>query len=537
VSEMQHDDGELPSETPTCMPSRGHTHRRADYFRYGVLLATAGFFLAWIPTILHRAFDADEFEHSHAAWCVFRGMLPYKDFFEHHTPWYYYVLRPFFHWFDVAGSAESARHFLLFGRSLSLVLTTLSVFLVSRIGRLWQDGKVGLLAGLFLVSQPIFFEKAIEIRPDVLALPFFVAGLWLLLRGLARSADSTTSVRRCFFAGGLSLGAAIMCTQKMLFVLPGALAGLVIWSLVGRWTEKSLAEPPAKTKVGVFSRMLLTLVFLVSVCVPGGLTWAAFALHHGGGEFITNNFLLNAKWKYIETYQLRRLIETSWPILALCLLGGGISLARFFRSKGRRSGELLLLLILVGLFAGLLVMPSAHGQYYLMSLPLACLFAAQGLLFLVERAQARARPVLLVLALIPLGVLPAHALRSSFRSRNDAQLARLRYVLKNTMPEDVVMDGWQGMGVFRPHAFYYFFLHPETVAMLPGPRLAAYLDALERGAIRPRLIAMDGNLAALGPRFKSFVMRNYMSNDGFLYFRYGFWRPHPGSLLRGVRGF
>ncbi len=491
-----------------CIPRRRFTERRADYSLYCVLLATAGLLLAWIPTILHRHFDVDEFEHSHAAWCVFKGMLPYKDFFEHHTPWYYYVLCPFFNWFDVAGSLEGARHFLLFGRGLSLVLTTLSIFLVSQIGRLWEDRKVGLLAGLFLLSQPIFFEKSIELRPDVLASALFVSCLWLLLRGLARGTVSTTSGLRYFLGGGLSLGAAIMCTQKMLFVLPGALAGLIIWSLLGLLNRE----------VGARSRMLLTLVFLVGVCVPAGLTWAAFALHHAGSEFITNNFVLNAKWKHIETHMLRRLIVTSWPILALCLLGSAVSLARFFRYRRRCSG-LLLFCTLVGLFAGALVIPSAHGQYYLMPLPLVCLFAAQGLVLLVEGAQSRARPVLLVLALIPLGVLPARALRDSRKSRSDGQLAGLRYVFENTKPEDVVMDGWHGMGVFRPHAFYYFFLHEETIAMLPAPQLAAYLDALERGEIRPRLIAMDRNLAALGPRFTDFVKMNYVSSDGFFYLR------------------
>jgi hypothetical protein len=144
--------------------------------------------------------------------------------------------------------------------------------------------------------------------------------------------------------------------------------------------------------------------------------------------------------------------------------------------------------------------------------------------------------------------------------RNDGQLARLRFVFENTEPEDVVMDGWQGMGVFRPHAFHYFFLHPETVAMLPRPHLDAYLDALESGAVRPKLIAVDRNLASLGPRFQGFVTKNYVTHDGLFYFprgtwqaqgtrggpaegkrdpslRSGFWQQGQGGLLRAVRGF
>src|SRR3954454_23208860 len=114
-------------------------------------LATVAFFLARIPLLTNRSFDPDEFEHSHAAWSVFKGMLPYRDFFEHHTPWYYYALRPFFNWFDVDGSFDSATHFLLFGRGLSFVLTVFSILFVSRIGRLWHGPKTGALAGLLLV--------------------------------------------------------------------------------------------------------------------------------------------------------------------------------------------------------------------------------------------------------------------------------------------------------------------------------------------------------------------------------------------------
>ena len=453
----------------------------------------------------HRIFDPDEFEHSHAAWCVFKGMLPYRDFFEHHTPWYYYTLRPFFHWFDVDGSFESARHFLLFGRGLSFALTVLSVLLVFRIGRLWEDRRVGLLAGLFLVGQPVFLQKTIEMRPDVLALPFFLGGLWCLLRGLARNTDSPTRRLLCFVGGGLSLGAAIMCTQKMLFVLPGMLAGLGIWSLT------------AGTRTGARSRILLTLAFLLGICVPGALTWATFALHHAGGEFIANNFLLNASWKHTPTGQLLKLIETSAPVLALSLLGGAVAARRFFQPHQRDYGEVLLLCTVVGLFAGVLAIPVAQRQYYLMPLPIVCLFAAKGLFLLVDRARERARALLLILSMLPLSVLPVLGLREAFTSPNDLQLARLRHVFESTKRTDVVMDGWEGTGVFRPHAFYYFFIHDEVLPMLPRERVEAYLDDLESGKIRPRLIALDEHLVALGPRFLTFVERNYLSDDGFLY--------------------
>jgi len=82
-----------------------------------------------------------------------------------------------------------------------------------------------------------------------------------------------------------------------------------------------------------------------------------------------------------------------------------------------------------------------------------------------------------------------------------------------------VMDGWLGTGVFRPHAFYYYFIHEELLPMLSRPRLNAYLTQLETGAVRPKLITIDENLLALGPRFRAFVVSHYRSDDHILYYR------------------
>jgi hypothetical protein len=242
-----------------------------------------------------------------------------------------------------------------------------------------------------------------------------------------------------------------------------------------------------------------------------------FAAHGAGSEFVANNFLLNARWKHVATNQLVKLITTSWPVLGLALLGSWLLLRQVVHERRRRPAGLLLLSIMAGLFLAIPAMPSPHRQYYLMPLPIIALYAARALLALADRIRERARARFFVVALVGVSILPALALYQSFRDRNDRQLARLRFVFDNTAPEDVVMDGWEGMGVFRPHAFHYFFLHEETLAMLPAPRLDAFLDALEAGQIRPRLIAMDKNLWRLGPRFVAFVDRRYRTSDGFFY--------------------
>jgi hypothetical protein len=487
-------------------PAREATRWRAD--GVFVLVAIAGLLLARIPLIPVRVFDPDELEHSHAAWSLFRGLCPYRDFFEHHTPWYYYALAPFFRWFAVDQSFESARRFLIFGRALSLAVTALSVVLVVRIARLGASRMVGLLAGLFLLAQPVLIQKTLEIRPDVLALPFFLGGLWFLLRGLADDdASATGGSLRWFLGGGLCLGAAIMCTQKMLFVLPGALTGLGLWTLAG-----------GRRRV-VLGRGLALLTVLAGVAVPVALTWAAFAAHHGGGQFIYNNFLINARWRLRSNRHVLVTLETSGPIIALALLGAALAVRRFFQSAQRRFGEIFLLSTLAGLVAGVAVVPAAYRQYYLMPLPIVCVFAAQGLVFLVGLARERSRTWLLVAATVPLLIWPVVDLARSFGHRNDLQMARLRFVFEHTRPTDTVVDGWLGTAVFRPHPLYYFFMHSELLAMVSDKDKDAWLDALESGRIRPALITLDDELPALGPRFARVLRRDYVSTDGLFYFR------------------
>jgi 4-amino-4-deoxy-L-arabinose transferase-like glycosyltransferase len=470
-----------------------------------IVFATVAFFVARIPLISRRVFDPDELEHSHAAWSVFKGMLPYRDFFEHHTPWYYFALSPFFHWFAVDQSFESARHFLLFARVVSLVLAALSVVLLIRLGRLVANRSVGLLAGLFVAAQPVFIQKTLEIRPDVPAFVLFVGALWFLLRGLSEDEEVAIPRLRWFLGGGLSLGAAIMCTQKMLFVLPGAFLGLGLWALAG-----------GRRAWG--ARMHAVLVVGAGVAIPALFTWIGFAVYGSGRQFIYNNFFLNTRFQLRSFRGVQATLKTSWPILVLALLGAGVALYRFSRAKQRRYGDVLLLCTLGGLIAGIVVVPVVYEQYCLVPLSIACLFAAKGLSFLVDLVQERARAWVLVCAILPLLVLPVLNLVWSFNHRNERQMARLRYVFEHTGPADTVLDGWLGTQVFRPHPLYYFFMHRELLGALSESDKDAYLVPLETGRVRPSLITLDDELLALGPRFSTFLRTHYTTTDGLFYF-------------------
>src|SRR5262245_17327289 len=52
--------------------------------------------LARLWLVFHRLVDPDELQHLHAGYCVWIGLVPYRDFFEQHQPVLWYLSLPFF---------------------------------------------------------------------------------------------------------------------------------------------------------------------------------------------------------------------------------------------------------------------------------------------------------------------------------------------------------------------------------------------------------------------------------------------------------
>jgi hypothetical protein len=74
------------------------------------------------------------------------------------------------------------------------------------------------------------------------------------------------------------------------------------------------------------------------------LTWIAFAVQGGGHQFIYDNFIINSQWRLRSNRHLLVTLETSWPMLVLCVLGVSVAVVDFYRARQREYGELLLAL-------------------------------------------------------------------------------------------------------------------------------------------------------------------------------------------------
>lgn len=118
---------------------------------------------------IKRPFFPDEIECLKSAWFVSLGDIPYVDFFQHHHPFFYYVLAPLF-WM-----VKAPINACIPARLVALLFFLGTMAAVYNIGALVYDKTTGLLATLIVPSWVAAIRTAFEIRPDT---PEVCCGVW-----------------------------------------------------------------------------------------------------------------------------------------------------------------------------------------------------------------------------------------------------------------------------------------------------------------------------------------------------------------------
>jgi hypothetical protein len=85
----------------------------------------------------------------------------------------------------------------------------------------------------------------------------------------------------------------------------------------------------------------------------------------------------------------------------------------------------------------------------------------------------------------------------------------LQYVIEQTSPTDTMMDGFSGIGVFRPHAYFYWFLNAEIAGMMTDEQKRRLPADFQAGKIAPRYIILDYFLARVLFPIRWYVWDNY----------------------------
>jgi len=509
------------------------------------LIVTAFGLQIWLLKVY--PINLDEFEHLHAAWCLSRGVFPYRDFFEIHAPWLYFLLAPLMPPYHVASSPDGAIAFIFFARRIELTLTSLALGLSFLLAWMWRGPRVAWIATALLATTAIFAAKMLEIRPDVLALVLWLGCLCATLRAfdlVSRGAPASL----WFVVSGMLLGGVMMSTQKYALALPGF--GLaMLWYLFGGRGEFR-------------TRLSHCVLQFAGFCAPI-LATAIFMSAHGALEpFFRLNFVkvLRLSHRFRASHLWFRLILGNPFLVGLGLLGLLRELLQVRPHRGF-SADHFVLLNTIGLLANSVV-NNPYAQYALSFLPLLAMFAALFLIYLIELVTAQssrrrrwsaaaifamalgvaaagvlaggtlirfglgsaltltlaaavvmipcAADVALALLLIVVGSLPmAEMTRHVLLHPNPATLERLRFVIANTSPDDTVMDGWTGLGVFRTSATFYPFFNHQFVAMMPKKARLQVLADLQSGEIAPQMIFLDKFLSKVTSGIDDYVRQHY----------------------------
>jgi 4-amino-4-deoxy-L-arabinose transferase-like glycosyltransferase len=498
---------------------------------------------ARLPLLLTRRFDTDEFEHAHVAWCIVHGHIPYRDFFEHHTPLFHYLLAGVLWIFGVDASAEAGMRALFAARfltwTLSVAIVVLTVFLARRL----FDTRTAWVAMAIVATSFIVALRALEIRPDGLSTVLWLAALMAGYRAMTSGEPGAAATRRMFALSGLALGCAVLASQKLLVAGPSVALLLAWYCASARFggTRRQRATAGAWQIAGVAAPWILAIAF--------------FAAQGAAADFIDGVLFENLTWKReVSAGNTLGFITHYNPWFLALAAGGAVALAVGTRRQDSQWVPAVFLLVHAAVpFAGLFVTPVPYPQYCLIFIPLFAILGGRFLVALVEGQAPAASviaatvlaaiglvqaapmvvhpivyPVLVVAAVIALGTSrmhrrPAVALgvflimlyaqpaqwTRWLLSQDDAgQFGELRFVL-NTPRDAVVMDGWSGYGVFRRHAWYYWMLHPGVRAMLPEGAAVDLAASLTSGRTRPDVVVFDSQLRQISPGVTSFIEQHY----------------------------
>jgi hypothetical protein len=457
-----------------------------------VLLIAVPFALRW-PLAATRGYNPDELEHLHWSWCVSKGLLPNRDYFDHHTPWLHVLTSWFFPFYDVERVPEEAFAFITMARRLMMVFAGATLGLTLALGKAFRDGRTGLVAALLLSYTAFFLTKSVEFRPDVPAGALLVLSVYLAVLG-ARRAGSVA-----LFGSGLALGAATMFTQKVLFVGPGFALAL-LWFLF----EPRLPMPGRQ-------RFRLGVAQAAGFTLPVVVTLTYYAFHGALYDFIYGNFIVNTRWPGLRAREfLVELVERDPVYVLLGLAGFAVLLGAAFRPGGAERMEPFVALPTLSLVATLPVHPGMSYQHFLLILPLFSLYAAAALVFLVRASRRIEMPALLGAVLL-LGIAPLSRFREAFERGNWGTLQGIQYVLRNTSPRETTFDGFTGLGLFRPQAFFHHFQHPHAFQLQTEREHRAMLEAFETGEATPKMIFWSHYLRdAVTPELAAFLEKHYV---------------------------
>lgn len=401
-------------------------------------LILVGLALLWIAAQLHRGQELgwDEVEFFRATRWTGEGRVPFRDFWEHHTPLQWIAFAPVARLFANGPGADSVV-VMRWAQALLWVGILVLVMRLARGGaRWWALG--------FLLTSPLFVRSAIEYRVDVLANFAYLAALVLALR-------------QRWIAFGALMSLAVLSNMRMVILVIVTAAILAMWDEAeSRWRRNRRAPWMLAGVAGV------GVPFVVWLFATGA--WPAFV----DGVFEYN--ALSSRTLDVDTwYQFAAPLwqgDLAAIVLWAAAIAGAVLALRNVRRPALPQILALLFLASLAMVAAMEVQYEYHFQgTYLLLVPLAA--------FAFERV-VRWRWIAFAVAAVALVLAVLPSISSSFGAAMRYQDFVMKEVDRRTSPDQRVFDG-TGYALRREPVHKYWFL-ATGVRFLAAQRLIAGYD-------------------------------------------------------------
>ena len=394
-------------------------------------------------------FQSDEPQHLHVVWGWARGLVPYRDVFDNHTPLFHLLCAPLFRALGERADIVVPMRFAM------IPLYCLTLWCVFKISQALYSQRAALWTTVATALVPVYFFTSSEFRTDDLWIVFWMLSLLALVVG--------KSSRPLPFWTGFFMGCAFATSLKtslLLGCLLAASACVGIFKLLqpGKEVEAAVSAAPTKPMdrrltqtplhwvrplvSGILGMLLIPLLIVLFFYFKG-------AFHDLYYCVVQHNLLPGMGNSRPGLHSLR--LPIAFPFLF------GIGLAIFRYSEVPAVGARRALLFLTGTIYVMALRsywPLITDQDYLPFVPLACIVGTPLVLWACDRTQVAAIrigvPAIAILALLWMTVI-AHPF---WQDDTRKQIQMIQDVLNLTKADEFVMDG-KGETIFRKRPFYY----------------------------------------------------------------------------------
>jgi hypothetical protein len=430
----------------------------------------------------HYRIDSDEPQHLHVVWGWTQRMIPYRDYFDNHSPLFQMLCAPLF-------AALGTRADIVVPMRLAMIpLFALSVFLLARIAGSLISPQAGLWAAVFAAVTPRFFFVTTEFRPDDLW-----AVLWFGVLFAAISGELT--VRRAIVIG-LLIGTSFCVSAKTVLLLVSLALGTITILILQFCRGQRIS----------WRRLFqLSLLIAAGITIPP-IMFSLFFMFHGAFGQAFYCIVIHNIVPVSSGPPLPLLPVLKWIGFAAIPVGVGVYL--FPRCSGdfRKTRALWVCFVTVFYYVTLKTCwPILANEDYVNSDPLFVGILAAMVVTVPDqwpRVFGRLRLILpLATALLALGLIINS--ESPFSDQTKQKISMVATALQLTEPSDYVMDS-KGETIYRMRPFYY------VLEGLSGRRMK---EGLIPDTIPEKLVETETPLATVRrmPRAAAaFIRKNYI---------------------------